>query len=244
MRKYKLKPLIRWTIGNINKSDGILILKESIKQFKKFYPYCDFTICYNQISSVYLYFLDTPLYNQELYNNKELYTPKNETWKIYPPRLRLNSHELIIDNDLIITERIPEIDQFFNNDSTLLLRGSQRYYGKYDYLIPKNIFINSGIYGMPPNFDFEAKIMHICKWDEQKEWEQDRVKGLFDDQGIITTCLLDYKNTIIIENSNIYNYETKKPPIKAKGYHFIDANRKYHPGWQEFKISGLKKIYI
>lgn len=232
-----MKPLIRFIVGPVS-NDGLKILKQSINNFKKLYSQCDLMACYNQIDPCKLKNLEITLLDQSLFINVLKCEPKDEIWKIYPPRVRMDSYEIIIDNDLLIVDKVPSIDKFLESDSTLILQGSYRFYGKYDSLIPDGYKINSGIYGMPPGFDFESCIHSIIKGDN---WDQDRRQGLFDDQGIIAGCLLKYPNVIIIPNTEIFNYKNEEIVCpKANGYHFIDVNRKKHIGWEKHK----KKIKL
>jgi hypothetical protein len=237
-----MKPLIRWTVGPV-KPLGLKILKLSILNIKKLYgDQFDLILCFNQIQPSLLKHLDIELYDQSKYKHK-LPEPIDELWKIYPPRLRINCHEIVMDNDLIVFEKLIELDQFINNDATLLLAGKKRYYGQYDNIVPSNFYINSGFYGMPPNFDFEKKIKKIHKGN----WIQNRKKELFDDQGIIAGSLLSYPQKIIISNDVIFNYNTflkDNMPSHIKGIHFINANTiGKHIGWNEF-LKKTSKIYL
>ena len=237
-----MKPLIRFTLGPV-KSWGLRILRKSLNNLKELYKECDFIVCYNQIDRNKLSFLEgVELYDQNDFKKSDN-KPKLEAWKLYPPRLRLNAHELVIDNDLLIQGRVPEIDRFLKEHNTLLLQGTgiKRYYGKYDPLIPEGYVINSGIYGMPPDFDFAS----LVKQFQFGEWMQDRENGLFDDQGIIAASLLN-KDTIIIPKTSIFNCPkiTKTTIPIVKGYHFIGANRGEHWAWNEYCISGFRKIYL
>lgn len=249
----ELKPLFRWTIGPVSKN-GFLILEESIRQIRRIYEdKFDLMICYNQInvdSLNYLRKYEVSFYDQTKYK-KIPFKAKGEIWKIYPPRLRLKTHEIIADNDLILLDAIPEIDQFLKEDATLLLEareGMKRYYGKFDKFVPKPYVINTGFYGMPPQFNLYKKIRHMCKEIKQKEWLQDRTKGLYDDQGIIAATLLSYKKFIIIKHPTILNYNLSLGKFngdknKIKGIHFVGANIKKHPAWMEYQRS-QKKIHL
>lgn len=76
--------------------------------------------------------------------------PAGVAWKLYPPRTDRSRHEISIDNDVVFTERIPEIDRFLDGDCTLLLEGDSRTYGRFERYVPAGYEINSGIFGMPP----------------------------------------------------------------------------------------------
>lgn len=183
MIKIDTKPLIRWTIGP-SREDGFNCLEKSIFNMKKLYPECDFVVCHNQLSDFQygkIANLDVELFDQNKHQDALKHPPQgvNVHWKLYPPRLRHNAHEICIDNDIILWKRVPEIDYFLNNDVCLIYQGRNRLYGVYDSDMPQAIRINSGIYGLPPAFDFGSKINDI-----QKPWE-----GRFDEQGLVATIL-------------------------------------------------------
>lgn len=185
------KPLIRWTIGPSSK-DGFKCLEKSVSNIKKLYPECDFIVCHNQLSGAQkdkIANLDVDLFDQDKHQNSLNHPPQgvNVHWKLYPPRLRYNAHEICIDNDIILWKRVPEIDYFLNNNMCLIYQGKNRLYGIYDSNMPQAIRINSGIYGLPPAFDFGGKINDI-----QKPW-----KGRFDEQGLVATILSENPHFII-----------------------------------------------
>lgn len=142
------KPLARWTIGNCTK-DGLACLKASIESFQKFYD-TNIVICYNCNRE----FLGDLAHKFEIIDQKNHLQigpePKGVSWKLYPPRLNPEGHEIVIDNDIIFENKIDEIDMFFKSDVTLLLEGDSRTYGRFEKHVPKGFQINSGIYGMPP----------------------------------------------------------------------------------------------
>jgi hypothetical protein len=184
MIKLKSKPLIRWTIGPV-KEEGFSCLGKSVRNMKHLYPECDFVICYNQLTRLQherISELGVDLLDQSKYLDSLKYHPhgKSVHWKLYPPRLNLDSHEICMDNDIILWKRVPEIDYFLSSkDTCLIYQGINRLYGSYDLNIPKLVRINSGIYGLPPNFDFRSKLKSI-----QKKWS-----NRFDEQGIVASIL-------------------------------------------------------
>ena len=87
-------------------------------------------------------------------------------WKVCPARMRMDSHEIIMDNDIVLLKKFPQIDEWLSQTSkTLILEEPIRFYGKYDSLLPADgPFLNSGFMGMPPGYDFGAEI--------SKSWKQ------------------------------------------------------------------------
>jgi len=231
-----MKPLFRWTIGGRLCNDSIEILNQSIYLISKCYPEADAIVCYNGIEKSQLQKIKAELYEQHHVPEME-YPPKKEMWKMYPPRLRPEGHEIVLDNDVLIFSRIKEIDLFLSGNYTLMLRGRARAYGKYDHKVPQPHAINSGLYGLPPNFDLASKIKECCKEDKIREWEK-----WCDDQGVIAYSLFqtDY---IIIEPDVILNYfpeYTHPLPFNIKGVHFQGLNRGRRTNWKKL-ISSLKR---
>jgi hypothetical protein len=197
---------------------------------KRVYPQADRVVCVNGIDKSKIPNIDAELYFQTHTPDIE-YQPKAEMWKMYPARMRIDSHEIVMDNDLIIFNRVPEIDRFVSGDFTLMLRGRSRRYGKYDHLVPMPHAINSGLYGMPPNFNLALSIKDACAGDTIREWTE-----WCDDQGIIAYSLFKH-NHIIIEPETIFNYFSEynlsSLPSNLSGVHFIGSNRGAHGNWRK-----------
>ena len=221
-----IKPLIRWTIGPC-REEGIKSLFYSVRSFIELYPDFEYVICYNQIEEECLLSVKKlderiRLINQNDYLNSFPIKPQLEYqtyWKLYPPRLDITKHEINIDNDIIIFKKIKEIDCFLNEDAVLLYQGLHGLYGSYENSVPTGIRINSGIYGMPPNFIFKQNMPKL-----QHNW-QDK----FDEQGIVASTLMNYKKHFIIPLTTIpiieKNFEMKYFLHDfCCGYHFVGVN--------------------
>lgn len=244
-----MKPLIRWTMSGVLSKLSFIILKHSVKFVKKLYPECDFVICCNQINEFQIKKIKE--LNVELYFQRDSdslgFMPiplKNSVdgvhWKLYPPRLRKSSHEIFIDNDIVLHKRVPLIDDFLLQDFSLVYEGLYRLLGNYDHHVPKGYKINSGIFGIPPDYDFEDCLRK--KISTNSQW-----KDKFDEQGLVASVLLDYKNYQMIKQVEIPIIENVKwePKVyyddkKCCGFHFVGGNRtENHEGWNNY-ISYLK----
>jgi hypothetical protein len=234
------RPLARWIVGPINYA-GLQCLHMSVSKFRHLYPEFDLLLCYNQIKPENLAF-GLPLYDQSQSPPLHGAVPSggyNVHWKLYPPRLRQDAHEIIIDNDLVLFKRVPEIDLFLSESkSTLLCQGLRGLHGSFARHIPKGIQINSGLFGMPPHFDFE---------DISKQFlQQDKLiwKDRFDEQGLVAATLLKNKEKIIISMVTIPilepNFDIHAATTKTCcGYHFVSLNYKDHGPWQSFRANTL-----
>jgi hypothetical protein len=218
--------VFRINIGNISKQ-GLISLKLLIESIRKFYPDFKVALCSNKeviIDGIDFFFTQT---------GKELPIPPIEGfsvhWKLYPPRLFDDSHEITIDNDIIFLKRSKKIDLFLNSTcSCLAYEGLYGLYGIYEVICP--IKINSGIYGFPPNFDFNSKVLSLLN----SEW-----KDYFDEQGLVAKILSKEKSFIITqEEIPIFESEdiTSMNFNNIDGIHFVGLNRKSHLNFRKFFI--------
>lgn len=234
-----MKPLVRWTVGPV-KPAGYECLIRSILSFQKLYD-ADLVICQNGHPSVSSN-KQLEIVNQNSHPLAIELNPIGVAWKLCPPRLNIDRHEIFIDNDLILESRISEIDTFLNSDCTLLLEGESRNYGRFEKHVPNGYSINSGLFGMPPGFDL-AKFIRFYG----SQWENNAGKGrelsaTFDEQGLIATALLSYRQHAIISRKTITNCEFRLE--WSQGMHFVGLNRRpYHKPWQEYK-NWNTRIYI
>jgi hypothetical protein len=234
-----MKPLIRWTMGPAC-PEGYRLLLESIFRFKKIYDF-DMVVCYNNQESNCLDFiksLGVDVLDQSTLPQK--FEVKDAFWKLVPFRLRPEGHEIFIDNDLVIWDKIPEVDQFLDSKATLIYQGMWGKHGVYN--LPVEFNVNSGIFGVPPNFDLEKHILDSWKNPyvelEDKTIEFDR----FSEQGLVGTALLKNDSYIVIPQCRIpiletyFSYELHRKNLNAKGFHFVGSNTKYNSCFYRFLI--------
>lgn len=235
----------RWTIGNSSKI-GFDILAESVKKIKMFYPRSFRFICYNNISTESLEFikkLDATLVNQNKVEN--VFNAKKCLWAITPPRLKINCHEIFMDNDIIIYKKLPIISNFRKSSNIFFVtEGKKAHFGKYRPLIPLGKRINTGFFGIPPDFNLKNKVLEVRKeledllqGQEVKEDEEDH----FDYQGIVSAVLV--KNNVVIIPMEDINICYKNLVFGNYGVHFVHANRKeQHAAWEQYKRSTLLNL--
>lgn len=254
-----MKPLVRWTIGSASDT-GIEILSMAVPLFAKIYPEFKRIICFNNIKLSKIKHLNkySELFEQKENDSIFKIIPENLEddsksygcgWKLCPPRIRPESHELFIDNDLIITKRIKELDNWLlTTDETIITEGHprSRMFGVFDECIPSGIHACAGFFGIPPNFDFSEKIkMYITKKNTEI--------GGWDEQGLTTAIITNEKHKIIplskIHISEDWVPNPLAPLLATKetdfcGFHFVGANKKpWHRGWALYKAT-IKKLFI
>jgi hypothetical protein len=240
------KPIIRWIIGPCHAA-GFESLTQSIKRFKRIYGGCFYyIICFNQLDEFHQSKLPVnsvdAIINQNDYRN-ELDKPPPQIgnliagpcWKLYPPRLSANQHEIIIDNDVIIYKRFPEIEKFLETDDLFLIsQAFQRsYHGRFEKLVKDNFNINSGLVCLPPKFDYAAKINNLIR-ETKGTWQTH-----FEEQSLVATVLQDENVEIIPINKIQVSGPTPGFKIGSCGTHFCGVNKGYVKDWDIFKKTFL-----
>lgn len=255
------KPLFRFTVGNCL-PQGLEILAESINRTTKALGInnWDWAVCYNGINRDDLSFLtkaigDKPvqLISQSWATcpvNDNCQTPRRKDgsfeydgkrcggtmWKVCPARMRMETHEIVMDNDIVLLKKFPQIDEFLaSRDKALILEEPIRFYGRYDCLFgSEEISLNSGLMGFPPGYDYGTEIL--------KHWEKHgRYTNISqaDEQGLLTYVLNQQPNIRIKKEQMIEvlhrDYKTEITG-KEEGIHFTQSNRcPNHPHWNKYK---------
>ena len=233
----------RWTIGPVSEA-GLECLSLSVASFILHHPDTKIVICHNcpanNLEDIVARFPHATLIDQSEYLESDI-PPMGVAWKLYPPRLFPDAYELCIDNDIVFVDQIKEIESFYSGDHTLLLEGSTRNYGKFEQHVPAGYCINSGVYGMPPGFNFQKYLrFYVTSNWEQNAFGPHAASKTFDEQGIVALSLLSYGKFIIIPETTLTNCE--RHLIQGKGLHFVGLNRnQFHEPYRIFK-SSLRKI--
>lgn len=240
-----MKPLARWTIGKTIRL-GEEILAHSVRLFRRLYPEFDLVVCYNNMSGDQISRLErlgVPLHGQSSSELDQPLTPVDSEpgwkysmpgwgWKLVPPRLRRESHELWIDNDIVIRERLSSIDAWLAGRRGLISTGRQRAYGIYDELIPEGVVLCAGFFGLPPGYDFADGIRRHCQRLDGG------TLGYYDEQGVTSCCVLETDPVVVpFEELSIIKTLTKPLP---PGLHFVGANRTPdHQAWRDYRCYAL-----
>ncbi len=257
-----MKPIFRWTLGP-TLSQGREILIESVKRTTKALGIDRFNwiICYNQLSKeivdelkiaikdypVEFYeqqWRDCPIQDEEKWHN-----PRREDgsfnfhgnsiggslWKVVNSRMQLDTHEIIMDNDLVILKQIPAIEEFLSqNDKVLMLEEPILFYGRYaKFLKSKPPYFNSGLMGLPPGYDFGKEIKRIWEWHGKL---QNLTQA--DEQGLLG-LVMQQKPSIGIKKEIVVEILGRDFSAKINGdeyaIHFVQSNRMpNHRGWKSY----------
>jgi hypothetical protein len=255
------KPLFRWTVGNCLQQ-GLDILAESINRTTRTLGLhnWDWAVCYNGINRDDLEFLKKAIGSKPVQLvsqswatcpiNDNCQTPRRKDgsfewngtrcggtlWKVCPPRLRMESHEIVMDNDIVLLKKFPQIDEFLAaTDKALILEEPIRFYGRYDCLFSADdAFLNSGFMGFPPNFDFGMEIFKV--WEKHGRYMN---LTQADEQGLLTYSLNQIPSVRVKKEQMVeVLHRDFKTTITGRedGIHFTQANRiPNHHSWQKYK---------
>lgn len=157
-------------------------------------------------------------------------------WKVCPPRVRMESHEIVMDNDVILLKRFPQIDEFLAATAkVMILEEPVRFYGRFDEAIStESPNMNSGFMGFYPGYNFGSEILK--SWHEKGRY-QHLSQG--DEQGLLMYTLSKQPSVRVKPAQMVEilhrDYRTKVTGTE-EGVHFTQANRApNHPAWKDFK---------
>jgi hypothetical protein len=153
-------------------------------------------------------------------------------WKLVPPRLRIDAHELWIDNDIVFRERLPSIDVWLKTNKAIISTGLQRAYGIFEDSIKDETPYCAGFFGLPPGLDFGERIKHYC------QQLKGTPLGYYDEQGITVSVVLE-NNPVVVPLSELSIVKKLTKPY-PKAMHFIGVNRTAnHEAWSQYKCYSL-----
>lgn len=259
------KPLFRWICGNCIKQ-GLEILEESVFRALKLYgeDRFDWMICHNGMTPEAMDYLESIVQRRpiELVEQNWIDCPIPDVcwspiradgsievdgkkcggtmWKVCPARMRMDAHEIIMDNDIVMLRPLPQIEKFLESDKTLILEEPIRFYGResgspYDKLFALGENLNSGLMGCPPGYNFAEEILSL--WEETGRWNQ---HSQADEQGLLMATLKRHDNIRI--QANYVKEPLAKGGARYKimgdeyAIHFVQSNRSNnHPVWLQYK---------
>lgn len=256
-----VKPLFRWTVGSCLQQ-GLDILAESVNRTTRALGLdnWDWAICHNGLNKDNVDFLSRAIGDRPIQlisqnwatcpvpNNCQ--TPRRKDgsfewngnrcggtmWKVCPARMRMESHEIVMDNDVILLRKFPQIDRFLEEtDKALVLEEPIRFYGRYDCMFgPDPPYLNSGFMGFPPGYDYGTEIFNT--WVKHGRYMN---LSQADEQGLLTLALSRQPNIRIHADQmiEILHREFRVELTGREfGIHFTQANRiPNHHAWQKYQ---------
>lgn len=225
-----MKPIVRWTIGKTTEA-GLACLKYSVKQWQKLYgDKFECFVCYNEIDGHRLADIPCEKLNQKLHCNSLDISPKRlPCWKLYPPRIDIDRHEVFVDNDLVLHRKPDLVERFLGTNRPFISQALVRFYGAFMDIAPQQP-MNTGLFGLPPGYDFRSKINELIKQRSFTTWAHHA-----DEQGVVAVLL---KEADIIPLSDIYvclnNYK-----LGRCGMHFVGLNSGEDTYWLRYRKLSL-----
>jgi hypothetical protein len=266
-----MKPLLRWTCGPCLQQ-GLDILAESMDRTMAALgeDRFDWMICYNGLNSDQLAFLKDAAADRPIVFESQSWTDcaipdqygtpvrsdgsfewngnvcGGTLWKVAPARKRIETHEIVMDNDIIMLRELPMIEEFLSSNKVMILEEPIRFYGHYDkFHSPDAPFLNSGFMGFPPGYDYGAALRAM--WESTAEFnpEQDKKVPLFnisqaDEQGLLMLTLNAHPEQLRVGTEYVHEVLGKDYVKKITGseyaIHFTQANRlPGHHTWLKYK---------
>lgn len=248
------KPLFRWTVGMSRHENTIFL--ESVRTMRLLYgDEVDGVAVFNTSFSKKSFSMIKKYlqrFNVDcIWAEEESlpFKPAMSGWKFYPPRLRLQSHEIFIDTDLVLLSRGRYIDKFLKSEVCMGNCAFGTSYGVYEqsvkWMMGRNYQgINAGLFGFPPEYNVEPIIKkHFQGWNN---W--------FDEQGLTVMLVVGVKH-MLIPPPYVYNYYNDensysksfrwKYPVdiyrheiwtdEMEGFHFCTAGSDgFNPAWLHY----------
>jgi len=240
-----MKALARWTCGLVTQP-GLEILVASLRRFRVIYPEFDSIICCNNLKEQQLDFIQKNLHADLYFQDPtELGYPLTPVtaplgWKsafphwgikLCPPRLRIESHELWLDNDIMVRARVPSIDRWLQSDKCIIATGHGKQYEEFDSLIPPDKICSAGFFGLPPGYDFGKELVETCN-----RMLKGLPLGYYNEQGLVVYTVTNKPHIMApMEDVFIVKHMPDKPLPPAM--HFIGSNRQdRHEHWSQYRL--------
>ena len=124
-----------------------------------------------------------------------------------------------VDNDIVIRERIPDIDQWLQSHTGLISKGFNSQYGRFKDIIRPEVDCCAGLFGLPPYFDLEAQVKRLCG--------KKPLIG-FDEQGMVAYIVSNLPDWIQVDYFYFRmwgHWQKDFGQDLPNGIHFVGANR-------------------
>lgn len=218
-----MKPIFRWTFGGTDFKRSYEITNYSIKtvlklfedKFNYFFLFnnCDIKKI-QKLKKEYkeVEFIEQKwdLFPLEKPSSKQYAVLNGSFWKLCPPRLDINTHEIVCDNDIIFLKEPNLIKEFLSkNNTNFLIEDTNPFMAIFqqEFENEKECY-NSGLYGLAPGYDFESNL--IKNWNIFKEKiEEKKIFNYSIEQGLICYTLYNSKH-IVGESYKFCGLHSKK----------------------------------
>lgn len=215
---------------------GLRCLEHSISKWIEVYgDYAERYICVNGVCTSRFCHLDATCIDQTQHVDTLPWEPHDTFWKFCPPRLRKESHEVIIDNDLVIYGRSPALEDFWTGDHVIATAAHRACYGQFETLLKPGWLVNTGLVGFPPGFDFGSMLHKMARI-----YPFLKLSNHCDDQGAFIYLTKDLLRIIPLEEITVCNPTVDYAPYRLgiSGTHFAALNSGRDVYWERY-LQGL-----
>jgi hypothetical protein len=193
----------------------------------------EYFVCHNNLTKkemTKIVELNVNLIDQEDFASCLPISPSNNfgvSWKLYPPRIDLDAHEIFMDNDVVLHKKF---DFERHEETCFISEALKRSYGSFDERIEESIAMNSGVFGLPPGFDFglalsDAIVKFDVKWDD----------SYFEEQGLVA-YVISNKPHVVLSKKDIDITCNKSSCFAGEyGTHFIGLNSGSTYYWKKYR---------
>jgi hypothetical protein len=228
-----MKTIIRWAVGEVS-DQGFACLRHSVRRIVDMYGSKDFEyfVCHNGSSrdKIGIRQKNVGLLDQDQFVDSLPIRPSNKfgvCWKLYPPRLDPSRLEIFIDNDIVLHKKI-DFDRY--EDACFISEAVKRSYGSFDKLIEGSVAMNSGIFGLPPGFDFGLALSDaIAKFDVK--WDD----SYFEEQGLVAYVISNETHAVLSKNDIGITWNNPSCFMGEYGTHFIGLNSGATYYWKKYR---------
>lgn len=260
-----MKPLFRWTVGSCLQQ-GLDILAESIDRTTAALgeDSFDWMICHNGLNSEQLKFIQNIIGDREIVLEPQQWsdcaipdqcgTPLRPDgsfewngnkvggtlWKVAPARKRIETHEIVMDNDIVMLKAIPMIEEFLESSKVMILEEPIRFYGFYDkFHAVEPPYLNSGLMGFPPGYDYGVDLKET--WLKCTDGQSPKRNiSQSDEQGLLMLALRNFPDQIRVPVEYVREVLGKDYNNKITGseyaIHFTQSNRMpRHHCWLQYQ---------
>lgn len=230
---------IRWTIGDVSPA-GFEALRLSVHGARRLFGRrAMYTICVNTLTVEEARRRAGPLPDEAAWRRIEGGVPdclrpflsddmsEGTGWKLVPPRLHADAHELALDNDVILWDLPEALRRWLADDGgrKVIAADVAPGHGRFAGLCgpePRN----SGIRGIPARFDFEGAIAEVL------EESPAELSSELDEQGLQVAAVSRGSEPLVVttrEVSICSPFPPHQPPLGTCGAHFVGLNARHIP---------------
>ncbi len=243
---------VRWTVGDVS-ARGWEALRLSVHcAFQLFGPEARYTICVNTVPLARAQQWAGPLPGLVAWQaiTADAMPPwlarhldgemaEGVGWKLVPPQLYPDCHELALDNDCLLWAMPAALKEFLARlDATLLAEDVARCLGLFDATAVPGM-VNSGIRGLPPAFDYPRALTRTLAQYQADEGKPALLRSELDEQGLQAAALhRDACLRVSTREVSICSpFWPRQPELGSCGAHFVGLNVRHLP-WNYFDRPG------